>query len=68
MNEWTSTGKYSLNTVAKSHGMTAQQLIAASEKAENNPALAAYVKKGNLNAMLPAGVEVFIPNANWATK
>jgi hypothetical protein len=68
LNEWTSTGKYSLNTVAKSHGMTAQQLIAVSEKAENNPTLKAYVAKGNYNAMLPAGVEVFIPNANWIMK
>lgn len=68
LNEWTSTGSYSLNTIAKSHGMTAQQLIAASEGAENNPLLEAYVKKGNLNAMLPSGVQIFIPNANWATK
>ncbi len=67
LNEWTSTGAYSLNTIAKSHGMTAQQLIASSEAAENNPTLAAYVKKGNLNAMLPSGVEIFIPNANWTT-
>ncbi len=68
LNEWTSTGKYSLNTVAKSHGMTAQQLIKVSESAENNPVLAAYVKKGNYNAPLPAGVQVFIPNANWTMK
>lgn len=64
-NEWTSTGKYSLNTLAKSHGMTAQQLIANSEAQENNPMLKAYVAKGNFNAMLPAGVQIFIPNANW---
>jgi hypothetical protein len=68
LNEWTSTGKYSLNTVAKSHGMTAQQLIATSTSAENNPLLAAYVKKGNYNAPLPAGIQVFIPNANWTKK
>lgn len=64
-NEWTSTGKYSINTVAKSHGMTAQQLIAASEAQTNNPALKAYVKKGNLNAPVPSGVALFIPTANW---
>lgn len=68
LNEWTSTGQYSLNTVAKSHGMTAQQLIAVSEGAENNAGLQSYVKTGNLNAPLPAGVQIFIPNANWATK
>jgi hypothetical protein len=68
MNEWTSTGKYSLNTIAKSHGMTAQQLIASSEAAENNTGLKAYVAKGNYNAPVPAGVELFIPNANWPTK
>lgn len=68
MNEWTSTGKYSLNTIAKSHGMTPAQLIAASEGAENNTQLKAYVAKGNYNAMVPSGVELFIPNANWATK
>ena len=45
--------------------MTAQQLISASETSEPNPDLAAYVKKGNLNAPLPSGVQVFIPNANW---
>jgi hypothetical protein len=67
LNEWTSTGKYSLNTIAKSHGMTAQQLIASSESAQNNPTLKAYVSKGNLNAMLPSGVEIFIPNADWKT-
>jgi hypothetical protein len=68
MNEWTSTGKYSLNAIAKSHGMTAQQLIASSESSENNAALQAYVKGGNLNAPVPSGVQLFIPNANWATR
>jgi hypothetical protein len=68
MNEWTSTGKYSLNVIAKSHGMTAQQLIAASEAAQNNVPLKNYVTKGNYNAPVPAGVELFIPNANWPTK
>lgn len=65
MNEWTSTGKYSLNTIARSHGMTPQQLIASSNAAENNVGLKAYVSKGNLNAPLPAGIQVFIPNKNW---
>lgn len=67
VNEWTSTGKYSLNTIAKSHGMTSQQLIAASNAAENNPNLKAYVAKNNLNAPVPAGVQLFIPSANWKT-
>jgi hypothetical protein len=66
-NEWTSTGKYSLNTIAKSHGMTPAQLIAVSESSENNPNLKAYVAKKNYNAMLPAGVQLFIPAANWKT-
>jgi len=65
--EWTSTGKYSLASIAKSHGMTAQQLIAVSESSENNATLAAYVKKGNYNALVPAGVQLFIPAANWKT-
>lgn len=68
MNEWTSTGKYSLNTIAKSHGMTAQQLIKVSEAQENNVALKAYVKKGNFNAPVPAGVQLFFPNANWKVR
>lgn len=68
LNEWTSVGGYSLNTVAKSHGMTAQQLIAVSEGAENNAPLKTYVQKGNLNAPLPNGVQIFIPNANWTMK
>jgi hypothetical protein len=68
MNEWTSNGKYSLNVIAKSHGMTAQQLIKASEAAENNVALKAYVSKGNFNAPVPAGVQLFIPNANWKVR
>ncbi len=67
LNEWSSTGKYSLNVLAKSHGMTPQQLIASSQSAENNPLLAAYVKKGNYNAPVPAGVQLFFPNANWTT-
>jgi hypothetical protein len=67
LNEWSSTGKYSLNTIAKSHGMTAQQLIASSQSAENNPTLAAYVKTGNYNKPVPAGVQLFFPNANWTT-
>lgn len=67
MNEWTSTGKYSLNVIAKSHRMTPQQLIAVSESSENNVPLQAYVKAGNYNAPVPAGVQLFIPNANWAT-
>lgn len=68
MNEWTSTGKYSLNTIAKSHGMTAQQLVKVSEAAENNPALKAYVAKKNFNAPVPAGVQLFFPNANWKVR
>lgn len=68
MNEWTSTGKYSLNTIAKSHGMTAQQLIKVSEAAENNPALKAYVAKKNFNAPVPAGVQLYFPNANWQVR
>lgn len=67
LNEWTSTGQYSLNTIAKSHGMTAQQLIAASTGAQNNVGLKAYVAKNNLNAPVPSGVELFIPTANWKT-
>jgi hypothetical protein len=65
LNEWTSTGQYSLNTIAKSHGMTAQQLIAVSTGAENNVPLKTYVAKNNFNAPLPSGVQIFIPNANW---
>lgn len=68
MNEWTSTGKYSLAVIAKSHGMTPQQLIAVSEKSENNPALKAYVAKKNYNAPVPAGVQLFFPNANWPVR
>lgn len=68
LNEWTSTGKYSLAVIAKSHGMTPQQLIAVSEKSENNPALKAYVAKKNYNAPLPAGVQLFFPNANWKVR
>ena len=68
LNEWTSNGRYSLNTIARSHGMTVQQLIAISEKAENNPSLKAYVAKKNYNLPVPAGVHLFIPNANWPTR
>lgn len=66
--EWTSTGKYSLNTLAKSHGMTAQQLLAVSEASENNVGLKAYAAKGNFNAPVPSGVHIYIPKANWAVK
>lgn len=63
--EWTSTGAYSLNTIAKSHKMTAQQLINSSLAAEHNVALQQYVSKKNYNAKLPAGVQLFFPAANW---
>jgi hypothetical protein len=66
--EWTSTGKYSLNTLAKSHGMTPQQLLSVSEAAENNVGLKAYAKAGNFNAPVPSGVHIFIPKTNWAVK
>ncbi len=68
LDEWTSTGKYSLNVIAKSHGMTVQQLIHSSLAAQNNVGLQQYVKKGNLNAPLPAGVQLFFPAANWAVR
>lgn len=68
MNEWTSTGKYSLNTIAKSHGMTAQQLIKVSESSENNAGLKAYAAKKNFNAPVPAGVQLFFPNSNWPVR
>jgi hypothetical protein len=63
--EWTSTGAYSLNTIAKSHKMTAQQLINSSLAAENNVPLQKYVAKKNYNAKLPAGVQLFFPAAKW---
>lgn len=66
--EWTSTGQYSLNTVAASHGMTAQQLLASSESQENNQGMIAYAKAGNYNAPIPSGVHLYIPAANWAMK
>ena len=68
LDEWTSTGAYSLNTLASSHGMTTQQLITASEGAQNNVLLKNYVAKGNYNSPLPAGVELFYPAQYWATK
>lgn len=66
--EWTSNGQYSLATIASSHGMSVQQLIAASEAAENNVPLQNYVKTGNYNAKLPSGVQLFFPAANWKVK
>jgi hypothetical protein len=68
IDEWTSTGAYSLNTIAKSHGMTAQQLINASLAAENNVPLQKYVAKKNNNAKIPAGVQLFFPAANWPVR
>lgn len=67
LDEWTSTGVYSLNTIAKSHGMTAAQLIQTSLGAENNVPLQAYVAKKNYNLKIPAGVQLFFPAAKWAT-
>jgi hypothetical protein len=63
--EWTSTGAYSLNTIAKSHAMTVQQLINSSLAAENNVPLQKYVAKKNYNAKIPAGVQLFFPAAKW---
>jgi hypothetical protein len=67
VDEWTSTGAYSLNTIAKSHKMTAAQLIQSSLAAENNVPLQQYVAKKNYNAKIPAGVQLFFPAANWPT-
>jgi hypothetical protein len=66
--EWTSTGKYSLNTLASSHGMSPQALLAASLSQQNNVGMQAYQKAGNYNAPVPSGVELFFPQADWATK
>lgn len=68
VDEWTSTGKYSLNTIAKSHGMTAQQLINSSLASANNPGLKKYVAGRNYNKPVPAGVQLFFPAADWAVR
>ena len=65
MNEWTSQGGYSLNVLAQSHGMTAQQLIASSTNAENNVPLQRYLAAGNYNAKVPSGVQLFFPSQYW---
>jgi hypothetical protein len=66
--EWTSTGKYSLNTIAKSHGLTPQKLLADSLAAENNVPLQQYAKQNNFSKPVPAGVHLYIPKSNWAIR
>ena len=63
--EYTSTGKYTLNQLAQSHGMTVHQLINSSIGAQANPGLAKYIGQGNFNLPLPAGVPVTIPADHW---
>jgi hypothetical protein len=65
LDEWTSTGKYSLNTLASSHGMTAAQLLASSLSAENNVGLQSYANAKNYNGLVPAGVHLYYPSGNW---
>lgn len=59
---WGSDGKYSLATIAKSHGTTPQQIISSTTNyGGNTAAFQKYVSAGNFNAKLPTGVAVAIP-------
>ena len=62
---WTSTGKYSLNQIAQSHGMSAHQLIQSTLASQTNPGLTSYLIKGNWNLQVPSGVQFLIPASNW---
>ena len=64
--KWTSTGKFSLNDLARSHGMTAAQLIDGSLASEANYGLADYLHKRNFNAPVPQGVNLYFPPGHWA--
>ena len=63
---WVSTGQYSLNTIAKSHGVTPQQIVQASTTLggttpqAGNP-FVSYASRGNFNAPLPKGARIAIP-------
>ena len=63
--QYTSTGKFTLNQLAASHGMSVHDLINSSLAAQQNPGLATYIGKGNFNLPLPAGVSVSVPAEHW---
>ena len=62
---YTSTGKYSLNQLAQTHGMSAHQLVQGSLAGQANPALTSYVGAGNYNLPVPSGVQLMVPSTNW---
>jgi hypothetical protein len=62
---WTSTGKFSLNQLARSHAMSAPDLVNTSLAAGPNDQLARYVAQGNYNLPVPQGVPFYIPQTNW---
>lgn len=63
---WESTGKFSLNDLARSHGMTSQQLINISLASERNHELADYIHRRNYNLPVPQGVHLYFPAGHWA--
>ena len=62
---WISTGKYTLNQIAKTHGMSAHALIQSTLASQSNPGLTSYVAQGNYNLPVPQGVQFLIPASNW---
>lgn len=63
--QYTSAGKFSLNQLAKSHGMSVHQLIQSSLANTDNGGLERYIAQGNYNLPVPSGVKVYVPQANW---
>lgn len=62
---YTSNGKYSLNQLAKSHGLSVHQLVNNSLANTDNGGLASYIAGGNYNNPVPAGVKIYVPQSHW---
>jgi len=63
--QWESTGKYSMNQIAQSHGMSVHQLVNSSLASQSNPGLTSYIAAGNYNLPVPKGVQFLIPQEHW---
>jgi hypothetical protein len=63
--QYTSTGKFSLNQLAKTHGLSVHALINSSLANQQNSGLTRYIAAGNYNLPVPSGVSVYVPVSNW---
>jgi hypothetical protein len=59
--DWTSDGKYSIDTLAHSHTTDVATLLWKTLGSHSQPAFNTYVDSGDWNALVPAGVIIRFP-------